>query len=503
MTIWRDRRGVTAVVFALSLFPLMALVALAIDVGTAFAAKARLEAAADVGVMAGVRAAATALAANSGTYLQVGTAAGTERFNAQAGQHGAGQQGSGVGAPVSAINLSATSTTILGVVTWSATYTTTFGKLVGVPSWTLSGSSSASAPMSSPFLNVEVLLDNSGSMEIAATDADIKTLQVLTACSTAATTAGQGYGGYGCSSGSYRYNGTLACPIPATAVGGVSYPAYPEDNPPTCPNRQVAQAPCAFACHYDTSKAPGTGVDYYAVARSTIGKSYQITLRFDLVKNAVNQLITTMQGQNQSAGTLKVGIFTFADILTQVYPTNAEAGDDWATAHSLVGAPPTAPNQPDTGLQPYVGANGGDTDFPTIMATLATKLTASGNGTTSATPRKVLFLVTDGLQDPASRVITAFPPSACDAFKAMGYTIYVVYTPYVSLMNTWYMDGTSPSVASIVQASSTASNSIPYNLQRCASSPSAYVEATDGPSLQAAMQTFLTLAQTPISHLTQ
>jgi Flp pilus assembly protein TadG len=496
--VWRDRRGVTAVVFALCIFPLTALIALGLDVSTAFSAKARLDAAADVGVLAGARTAVNALAVNSSNYIALGQAAGTERFNAQAGQ-----QIASMSVPVSSISLTNSGTTILGVASWSATYTTTFGKLFGIPTWTMSGTSAASAPMSAPYLNVEVLLDNSGSMEIAATDSDIKTLQVLTACSTAAATAGQGYSGYGCSGGSYSYNGTLTCPIPSTTLGGTKYPAYPLNNAPKCPNNQTAQAPCAFACHYDTSKAAGTGVDYYAVARSTIGTSYQITLRFDLVKQAVNQLITTMQADDASTGVLNIGIFTFADVLNQVYPSSGEAGDDWAAATSVIGAPPTSPNQPDTGLQPYVGVNGGDTDFPTIMNSLANKLTASGNGTTAASPRKVLFLVTDGLQDPANRNMMAFPPSACDAFKSMGYTIYVVYTPYDSLMNVWYMDGTSPSVASIVQAAATTTNSIPYNLQQGASAAADFIEATDGASLQAAMQTFLTLARTPISHLTQ
>jgi len=495
---WRDRRAVTAIVFALSLFPLMAIVALGLDAGMAFSAKARLDTAADLAVLAGVRTAVNALAANSANYIALGQTAGTQRFNAQAGQ-----QIAAISAPVSSVALTATGTAIQGVVTWSATYTTTFGKLFGVPTWRMSGSSAASGPMSAPYLNVEVLLDNSGSMEIAATDADIKTLQILTACSTASQTAGQGYGAYGCSADGYSYSGTLACPIPATKIGGVSYPAYPVNNAPACPNRQGAQAPCAFACHFDTSKPAGTGVDYYAVARSTIGTSYQITLRFDLVKQAVNQLIATMQTDGGTTGTLNLGIFTFSDILTQVYPSSGEAGHDWATASSVVGAPPTQPNQPDTGLQPYVGVNGGDTDFPTIMNDLAGTLTASGNGTTSTSPRKVLFLVTDGLQDPANRNMMAFPPSACSKFKSMGYTIYVVYTPYQSLMNTWFLDGTYPTLESIVQADPAATNSIPYNLQQCASAASDFVIATDGASLQAAMQTFLTMAQSPVSHLTQ
>ena len=111
--------------------------------------------------------------------------------------------------------------------------------------------------------------------------------------------------------------------------------------------------------------------------------------------------------------------------------------------------------------------------------------------------------MTDGLQDPASRAISAFDPSSCTAFKNMGYKIYVLYTPYYSLMNPYYLNGTTPSPASIVQAAPTATNSIPYNLQQCASSPSNYLEASDSTSIAAALQTFLKQALASNAHIKQ
>ncbi len=300
------------------------------------------------------------------------------------------------------------------------------------------------------------------------------------------------------------------------SVGSKTFPAFPatDNNPgPACPTvvlptqpttlnsyngiSVMAGAPCAFACHFDTGSPAGSGQDFYAVARSTIGTSYHVTLRFDLVKQAVNQLIATMQADNLSINNLNVGVYWFADILTPVYPTGGGTGNDWAAALAAVGLPPTTANGADTGIQPYVGANGGETDFPTIMNDLAGQLTTAGNGVNASSPRKVLFIVTDGLQDPASRAMSAFDPSSCTTFKNMGYAIYVLYTPYYSLMNTWYMDGTNPSVAAIVQAEPTDQTSIPYNLQQCASAPSNYIEANDSASIAAALQTFLKLALAP------
>src|SRR3954467_6161233 len=67
--------------------------------------------------------------------------------------------------------------------TWSATYKTFLGSVVGVSNWPISGIATASIPVTTPFLNVEILLDNSGSMEIGASPTDIKNLEYLTACS--------------------------------------------------------------------------------------------------------------------------------------------------------------------------------------------------------------------------------------------------------------------------------------------------------------------------------
>jgi hypothetical protein len=428
------------------------------------------------------------------------------------------------------------------------TYVPVVATLLGAGSFALSASSTVTVALAAPYLNVEILLDNSGSMEIAATPSDIAILQELTACSVTGayyckstttsvsgtttcnnwvqssgllstdpyyttSSSGQSYAAYGCTAGAYTYNGTPSCPLPATTLDGVNYRAFPVTNAnpgPSCASvvpmpanwttatynhsgvPPAAGAPCAFACHFDTKSAAGTGKDYYALARSTIGTPYQVNLRFDLVKAAVKQVITTMQMDNLPINNLNVGIFWFADILTRVYPkTSGEAGNDWVTALADVGGPSTVANGADTGIQPYVGANGGNTDFSAIMATLQTTLSASGDGSTATTPSKVLFIVTDGLQDPASRAISAFNPSACAWFKSHGYGIYVLYTPYYSSMNPYYLNGTSPSAAAIVGASSTATNSIPYNLQQCASTPTNYIEASDSISIAAALKTFL------------
>lgn len=551
---WTDRAGVTAVVFALTFVTMMLVVALAVDFGGAATARTKLDMAADTAAMTAATMASQMYIAGGSTSAQIQTAATTAGQNRFAAAFGSMYNVSTPVLPSITITQSANAFTVSLVD--NATYFPYFATLLGVSAVPLSATSTVSVALTAPYLNVEILLDNSGSMEIAATPSDIATLQELTACAMTGvyyckalksgtttcsswvqssgllatdpfyttSSSSQSYSAYACAAGAYTYSGSPSCPLPATTLEGVNFPAFPVTNAnpgPSCtsvvpmpPNATAANyihngfspaagAPCAFACHFDTKSAAGTGNDYYALARSTIGTSYQVSLRFDLVKSAVNQVITTMEADNLPINNLNVGIFWFADILTRVYPGSGEAANGWATALAAVGGPSGVANGADTGIPPYVGANGGNTNFPTIMADLAATLTPSGNGATSATPSKVLFIVTDGLQDPASRAISAFNPSACTIFKNMGYGIYVLYTPYYSLMNPYYLNGTNPSAAGIVGAAPTATNSIPYNLQQCASAPANYIEASDSVSIAAALKMFLKQALAARALITQ
>jgi hypothetical protein len=305
--------------------------------------------------------------------------------------------------------------------------------------------------------------------------------------------------------GGHAYDGNLPCPVtppipPATF--GSYVPGTDFNTPgPSCRGWLPLQAngtypragpPCAFACHFDTSKPAGTGNDFLGMARSTLNTGYPVTLRIDTVKTATNAVIAAMQANDLSIGNLNVGIFAFNSTLMQVYPKIGEAGDDWAAAQAAVGTPPTAGNLAEQGIQPD-SSGGSDTDFPDAMSGLATKyLTNAGDGTTAATPRKAMFLVTDGFQDYATGggggSQQAFDPSYCQIFKNMGYTVYVVYTPYYPLMNYNYLN----EYTGIVEG--TGPGTIAYNLQACASSSSDYIQASDAASLNAALQAFLKLA---------
>jgi len=506
---------------------MIGLAGLAIDHALWYQATSTISSAASSAALDAVTVAASGEQAGDPNYVAEGVTAGKQWFVSQVGSY-AGQMASSTLKPAVIVT---PGSTITATVSYSGAMFSVFGKMFGVATYPVNVQAGANIVMA-PYLNVELVLDNSPSMEIGATPSDIATLQELTACSPSGALynanssgtgwtsppSGQNYYAYQCKSGSVTYDGSLTCPFPAIApytFTAFSAVTSSSQGGPSCKGWLPAQssgryplagAPCAFACHFDTTKPAGTGNDYFQVARSTIGQANQVTLRFDLVKSATNTLVAAMQADDLPINNLAVGVFTFASKVQQIYPQTGEAGDDWATAIAKVGAPPASANQADTGIQPYGGGNDANTDFPDSMTALATQyLTAAGDGTSAAAPRKALFLVTDGAQDyyvggnTSNRNLQAFSPSYCQLFKDMGYTVYVVYTPYYPLMNGYYLQN----MASIVEGTGPAS--ITTNLQACASAPANFIAANvnDSGSLQAALQTFLKQALIAPARLTQ
>jgi Flp pilus assembly protein TadG len=546
----RERKSAVAVLFAGLALPIVGLLGIAVDFGLWNQTASSLSLAASGAALNAVKIAATGQLAADPNYLAEGTTSGTQWFEVQAA-HNAGNLVN----VVPTVHVTGT-TSISATVSYTGTVKSVFGSLFAIKQYPLNVSASATIT-TAPYLNIEILMDDSSSMQIGATPNDIEDMQYLTTCSSmneetgssggTQGKAGQWYAAYQTSG----YTGTLAAPIPGadilwvtgytppanyllTATGNNAGPSCIANNNTSPP---FAGAPCAFACHWDNSKAAGTGSDFFEIARSTLsnstecatqttvtlGKCY-VTLRFDLVKQAVNQVISQMQADDLAIDNLNVGIFSIPgttgatapfNYVTPVYPgcttppyntVACQAGGAWTTATNDVGVTPSKPNTAEPGIQPAlwtaVTAVTGDTDFHDAMTAMTTDiLTASGDGTTAATPVKVLFLVTDGLADytpPTGSRINgqAINPSDCELFKSMGYTVYVVYTPYYPLMNSFYMSN----IKSIAEPMAT--STIATNLQACSSGANGYyIEANpnDATSIQNALQTFLqrALAESP------
>lgn len=571
------RRGAVSVIFAIATIPILGFCGLAVDYGVWSEVNANLETAVNVAALNAVKIAANGYINHDSNYVAEGQAAGSAWFYAI--EKSMRPQTNG-----GTINIAITgNTSITATATYSgASIPRIIGKIFGTKAYFFNVQAAATINTAS-YLEVVMMLDNSSSMDIAATVSGINQLMTLSACdptnayypSPALNTASPAenfwtnasltpYDVYQTSYGGVTFNGsyvggvpndiTLSPPVadpillsPFPAATANEYPTgtlvntnnqttftpepyqqtanYPYHANATSWNTKqsckgvlpavngqypLPGPPCAFACHWTnqpvqappgaTTADPRGGTnDLYGLARRN-----GIPLRFDYVKQATQDTLQQMQKDNNTAlNNLSVGIYTFNSTLTQVYPTNAEAGSDFVTAEAKVGTPPTLPATADTGIQPVLGGLSGDnydTAFPEEMTTLANQyVTPAGDGTTAAAPRKALFLITDGFEDdpyapryptPAAR--QPFETSYCQLFKNMGYQVYVVYTPYYPVPHQTYL---ANDWAQYVQSNS-ASNSIPGNLQACSSQSSDpngiyYVSALDQKSLSNALLAFL------------
>jgi Flp pilus assembly protein TadG len=511
---WRDRRGSIALMSAILAIPMIAMFGLAIDYAQLNQARSVLYLAANSAALNALKVAATAQVGGDANYVSEGVAAGNAWWSAQIGKLGSRVSNSQAqisinpGPPLSA------SVTVTG------TAASLFGKMFGASNYSL-GFTIQSVINTSPYVEVVVLLDTSSSMSIGASPSDMATLLDDSPCdpsneftSTDGVNYSQGsantYGQYECSYTGTTYDGQPSCPVQS---GSTTY--SPANNVhtemgPACPNKvnghtAYAGPPCAFACHWDGSKAAGLGNDLWAMARRN-----GVTLRADTVKQATSGIVSALQTASQANNAFSIGIYTFNSALTRVYPSSGEAGSDWTTAAADVGAPPTSGSstKTDTGIQPALAGLSGtnnNTNFQEAMADLATNdLTPAGYGTSPASPRKVLLLITDGMEDDSNtNARDAMPYTACQQLKGMGYNIYVIYMPYYPLMETYYLQY----LTGIAEGSG--ASSIAYNLQQCSSStgPSDlstyYLVATNQAGLSAALKTFLSSVLSAPARFTQ
>jgi Flp pilus assembly protein TadG len=558
----RHRRGVVALLFAIMAIPILGMLGLAIDFGLWNQTYSSLALAASSASLNAARIAASAFLNNDASYAAEGQTAAQQWFLAALSAPSYAATSSTL---TTTVSVTTSSTAVTVTITYAATVPSIFGKLFSFASYPVASEAVASQTIA-PFTEVVMLLDNSSSMDIAASVSGINQLMTLSACDptnafydpTGSTSPSQWtnqtlnpYGNYqltyngttfdGSSSAGITLSPAVADPVPVspypakvanehptgtltgtngstTFTVGAPYVATSSATGQTCkgvlPKQSNGQyplpgPPCAFACHWTntaSTDARGGTADLFGLARRN-----NIQLRFDLVKNATNTVLSAMNSDNiSSINNLSAGIYTFNTGVTQIYPSNCtpqaagcEAGSNFTAAEAAVGTPPTYPSVTDTGIQPVLGGltgNNDDTAFPEAMNTLAgSYVTAGGDGTAAAKAKKVLILITDGFQDdPNTGARQAFDPSYCTQFKNMGYTVYVLYTPYYPVVHIAYLiEGWS----TIVQGTGT--TSISYNLQACASTSADYVAATDQSSINTALLAFLKDALNAPARFTQ
>jgi len=321
-------------------------------------------------------------------------------------------------------------------------------------SWPIGGSATAQAT-SAPNMNFYLLMDDSPSMAIGATTTDISNL--------------------------------------ITATAPARQPAGSSQN-------------CGFACHETNISADGGTQDNLTIARNN-----NITLRIDLVTNAVNQLLNTWSNCPQSGvtggvmqcmsalnnTTYKAALYTF-DIGLNTLAT--------LTTPLIAGTKVSNIQLMPVNHQNCVISGSCTTDYGTDIAGALTSTNGImpnpglGSNASGDTPQEVVFLVTDGVEDKItsscpngtfasnSRCQQPLDTTICTTIKNRGIRIAILYTEYLQLStpnvpvtDSWYMTWISP-----FDTPTSSTGEIAQNLQACAS-PGLFSDVTTGGDISTAL----------------
>lgn len=353
-------------------------------------------------------------------------------------------------------------------VAYTAQSINNFPSLLGTPSWQLKGSAVAKAS-SAPNMNFYLLLDDSPSMGIGATATDISNLIAYTA------------------------------------------PSY---------QKATSSQNCGFACHETNIAHDGGTKDNLAIARAN-----NITLRIDLVTNAVNQLLNSWSNCPQPG--VSGGVMQCMSALNNTTYKAALYTFDLGlnTLASLTTPTAAGTSVSNIALMPVVYQNcvvstsNCKTDNGTNIAGALTSLNnimptpGLGSNTSGDTPQEVVFLVTDGFEDKISatcpngtfasnsRCQQPLDTSICTTIKNRGIKIAILYTEYLQLKtpnipvtDNWYMTWVDP-----YDEPSSSTGTIAKNLQSCAS-PGFFADVQTGGDISTALTNlFLKVASSTAS----
>jgi len=424
-----DRKGNVAIIFALALIPMIFLTGMAFDFTRAAQKQVLLDAAADAAALAAVN--ATMMAQSDANAIL----AAQNIFNAQASRV-QGLTYSANNLSVSVIDQALTRT---ATVSYTAASNNVFAGVLNQTTWPIKGTSTATATVA-PNIDFYLLLDNSPSMNIAATTAGINLMV---------------------------------------------------SNTPT-------QGGCAFACHESHPSAdnlgnPG-GEDNY-----TLAQNLGVVTRIQNMASAVQQLTSTaMATEASSNASYRMAIYTFNNSGTSTIQTLTSSMTMASTAAGNIDVLEVYDNNC---LTISNCNNDEDTDFNSAMSNINDAMPAPGTGASTSTPQEVLFIVSDGVDDKnssscsqpldGSRCQQPFDTTWCTTVKNRGIRIAVLYTVYLPLpTNSWYNTWISPFQSQIAT-----------NMQNCAS-PGLYSSITTNGDISAAMQNLFSQAVST-AHLSQ
>lgn len=469
----KENRAYVALAFAMALLPTVGLFALVIDYGVMSRTKAQLDSAADSAVIATTTATADAYVSNGGDFAsarQHGISAGLAWYKTQMASTGERLDPS---LPTPSIDVIQNGTTFTALLNYAAQSPGSFSALFGMSSYKLTGSSSSTFTLPG-YLDIQILMDTSPSMAIIADPFANN------------------------NSNWQQYSQFVKANFPGIYSGGNDMQNYD----------------CVFACHrpdrqsnvisgYNKDGTPiwNQNTDTYNIAEY-FGQNVLHTdlLRIDVMTSAVKKVIQAI-GSSSTADHYRIGLYTFDDDVSQLYPLSNDIASA-ATAAKTV-----------TLLPAY--NNSYHTNFVRSVSTMVDKyLTSPGDGLSSATSAKALFIITDGVNNVPSgggNATSVFATTSCDQIKAIkskagqAIDVYVLYTKYLQVYyratdkppSTSDFNGTyANEVYYPMQASknSAGDDKITAALKACASSPDKFFYASDPASIQTSLAAMMQAA---------
>jgi Flp pilus assembly protein TadG len=211
---------------------------------------------------------------------------------------------------------------------------------------------------------------------------------------------------------------------------------------------------CEFACHDTTDPVYKKGTttkladSYYDYIKNT----YSASLRSDVAVDAVSEVLDLIDNANASNGRIKVGLYTLGEGLSEVLAPTTTISQ----ARSYL-------KDDSRGLTSATSERA--TYFDKSLTTLESKVGVAGDGSSAASPLKLVLLLTDGVQsergwvvwwekpnydvlnwntsqsDTAKKrildVVTPLSPNWCAGMKDNGATVGILYTEYLPVPADW------------------------------------------------------------------
>lgn len=370
----RDKSGSLFVFMAVSMLALAAATGVGVDFARGLNFKSDLQGAVDSAAISG------ASVYNNAGYASEATTAATNYMNKAIAQLPANN---GVTSSVTLSQSAPWTVTVTATSTIDSSFNGLLEKTVPI-----TVSATANGP-SNPNINFYLMLDDSPSMAIAATQSGINTMVANTS----------------------------------------------------------SQGGCGFGCHETNPSADNLG-NPNGEDNFTLARNLGVLLRMDNLQSATASLMSTAKTTAASNSAIYgVAIYTFDYAFNTIQALTTNMNTAKTAANNNIALLQVYDNNC---LTKACTSGDTDTNFDNAFSTIDSIMPTPGNGTNAKgdTPQEVLFLVTDGVEDElvnGSRVQSLMNTSMCNTIKNRGIRIAVLYTTYYPLpTNSWYNTYISP-----------------------------------------------------------